>query len=43
MTLVLAHVGHLLIDLPMFLGPPAILGGALVISARRQRREGQDD
>jgi hypothetical protein len=35
---VLAHAGHLLIDIPLFLGPVAILAGALIISTRRERR-----
>jgi hypothetical protein len=37
---VLAHAGHILIDAPLFLAPMLLLGGALFISARRQRREG---
>jgi hypothetical protein len=35
---VLAHAGHLLIDIPLFLGPVAILAAALMVSTRRERR-----
>jgi hypothetical protein len=35
----LAHAGHILIDAPLFLGPVVVLGGALWVSSRRQRRE----
>ena len=38
MTLVFAHAGHLLIDIPLYLGPVVMLGGALVVSTRRERR-----
>jgi hypothetical protein len=38
MTLVFAHAGHLLIDIPLYLGPVMMLGGALVVSTRRERR-----
>jgi hypothetical protein len=34
----LAHAGHILIDAPLFLAPMFLLGGALYISTRRQRR-----
>jgi hypothetical protein len=34
---VIAHAGHILIDAPLFLAPMLILGGALWVSARRQR------
>ena len=37
MTFVLAHAGHILIDAPLFLAPVLILGGALWVSARRER------
>jgi hypothetical protein len=37
MTLVLAHAGHILIDAPLFLGPVAIMAGALYVSARRNK------
>jgi hypothetical protein len=37
-TLVLAHAGHLLVDIPLFLGPVFLLGGALFVSTRRERR-----
>ena len=36
--MVLAHVGHILIDLPLYGGPVIILGGALAISSLRARR-----
>ncbi|HKP91528.1 MAG TPA: hypothetical protein VJT75_16295 [Thermoleophilaceae bacterium] len=35
---VLAHAGHLLIDIPLFGGPVFILAGALLWSTRRERR-----
>jgi hypothetical protein len=38
MTLVLAHAGHLLIDIPLYGGPVFILAGALLWSTRRERR-----
>jgi hypothetical protein len=37
----LAHVGHLLIDIPLFLGPVVILVVALIWSSRRERRREQ--
>jgi hypothetical protein len=40
MTLVLAHAGHLLVDIPLFLGPVVLLGVALAVSTRRERRRG---
>ncbi len=40
--MLLAHVGHILIDAPLFLAPVVLLGGALWISARRHKREGSD-
>jgi hypothetical protein len=39
----LAHAGHILIDAPLFLAPMLLLGGALFVSARRQRDEGDDE
>jgi hypothetical protein len=36
--MVFAHVGHLLVDVPLFLGPVVLLGAALGISSRRERR-----
>jgi hypothetical protein len=33
-----AHAGHILVDAPLFLAPVLVLGGALFVSARRQRR-----
>lgn len=41
MTLVLAHAGHLLVDIPLFLGPVVLLGAALFVSTRRERRRGR--
>jgi hypothetical protein len=38
----LAHAGHILIDAPLFLAPVLLLGGALYISARRQRQHDGD-
>jgi hypothetical protein len=38
--LLIAHAGHILIDAPLFLAPALLLGGALWVSARRQRRDG---
>ena len=38
--LLLAHAGHILIDAPLFLAPVLILGGALWVSTRRERRRG---
>ena len=35
--LLFAHAGHILIDAPLFLAPALLLGGALYISARRER------
>ena len=35
--LLFAHAGHILIDAPLFLAPALLLGGALWLSARRQR------
>ena len=37
-----AHAGHILVDAPLFLAPVLVLGGALFVSARRQRhRDGE--
>jgi hypothetical protein len=37
-----AHAGHILVDAPLFLGPVFVLGGALFVSARRNRhRDGE--
>jgi hypothetical protein len=41
MPLIFAHAGHILIDAPLFLAPVLLLGGALWISARRERRRSQ--
>lgn len=38
-----AHAGHILIDAPLFLAPMFVLGGALWVSARRQRHNRDDD
>jgi hypothetical protein len=35
---VVAHAGHLLVDIPLFMGPVVVLVVALVWSARRERR-----
>ncbi len=40
--LVLAHIGHLLIDIPIFLGPVAILVGVLVVLNLRGGDEEDD-
>jgi hypothetical protein len=37
-----AHAGHILVDAPLFLAPMLLLGGALFVSTRRQRRESDD-
>jgi hypothetical protein len=40
--LLLAHAGHILMSAPLFLAPVLMLGGALFVSARRQRhRDGE--
>jgi hypothetical protein len=39
---VIAHAGHLLIDLPLFLGPVVVLAVALYVSTRRERRRSGD-
>ena len=36
----LAHVGHLLIDVPLFLGPIVLLVAALAIHSAHARRHG---
>ena len=36
--LLLAHAGHILIDAPLLLAPALILGVALWVSTRRERR-----
>ena len=40
--IVLAHAGHILMSAPLFLAPVLLLGGALLVSARRERRRGHD-
>lgn len=40
---VLAHAGHVLIDVPIFLGPVFVLGGALWLANWRERRAGHGD
>jgi len=40
--MLIAHAGHILIDAPLFMAPMLLLGGALYISARRQKRDGDD-
>ncbi len=39
----IAHAGHILIDAPLFLAPMLLLGGALYVSARRERRREHQD
>jgi hypothetical protein len=39
-ALVLAHMGHVLIDAPLFLGPVFIMAGALWYSTWRNKRAG---
>lgn len=39
-VLVFAHAGHILIDGPLFLAPPIIMGIALWVSARRNKQAG---
>jgi hypothetical protein len=41
--LVIAHAGHLLFSVPLFLGPVFVLALALAISTRRERRRGRDE
>lgn len=38
MTTVLACTGHVLIDLPIFMGPVVVLAGWLLLTTRRARR-----
>jgi hypothetical protein len=38
MPLPFAHFGHVLVDLPIFLGPVAALGGWLCLNARKGRQ-----
>ena len=38
MTLVFAHAGHLLVSIPLYGGPVIMLGLALLVSTRRERR-----
>jgi hypothetical protein len=35
--LLIAHAGHILTSAPLFLAPLLVLGGALFVSARRNR------
>ena len=39
----IAHTGHVLIDLAIFLGPMALLAGWLKLSDRRQARRERND
>jgi hypothetical protein len=41
--MLIAHAGHILMSAPLFLAPVLLLGGALAVSARRERRRGHDD
>ena len=38
MIVVFAHAGHLLFDLPVFLGPFLMLTAWLIVTTRRERR-----
>ena len=40
--LVIAHMGHVLIDAPLFLGPPIAMALALWYSSWRAKRTGGD-
>jgi hypothetical protein len=40
--LLLAHAGHILMSAPLFLAPVFVLGGALFVSARRQRQRDRE-
>jgi hypothetical protein len=40
MTMITAHAGHVLIDLPIFLGPVVAVCAWIGIQMRRDRREG---
>jgi hypothetical protein len=42
MSLPVAHFGHVLVDLPIFLGPVLALGAWIWIETRRIRREDGD-
>ena len=39
MGLMTAHAGHILIDLPIFLGPVAAVCAFIAVQTRRDRRE----
>lgn len=38
LPIVLAHAGHLIVDLVTFLGPVVVVGVLLLIGERRQKR-----
>jgi hypothetical protein len=38
MLIPFAHFGHVLIDLPIFLGPVAVIAGWMILTVRRDRR-----
>jgi len=40
--LVIAHMGHVLLDGPLFLGPPMMMALALWYSSWRNKRSGDD-
>jgi hypothetical protein len=40
--LVIAHMGHVLLDAPLFLGPPIAMALALWYSSWRNKRTGGD-
>ena len=37
-TLVIAHMGHVLIDAPLFMGPVVLIAGALWFSTWREKK-----
>jgi hypothetical protein len=42
-ALVIAHMGHVLIDAPLFMGPVVLMAGALWFSTWRGKRSGGGD
>ena len=40
--LVIAHMGHVLLDAPLFLGPPIAMALALWYSTWKAKRQGRD-
>ena len=41
MTVVFAHAGHVAVDLAIYLGPVLVIGVALWIADRREKRRGR--